>query len=128
MVTNKVVVQFKDKRVIKGKTNNFFPNKNSFHLEALNGEKTEIQVEALKAIFFVKSFDGNHQRQDSYGDKLAGGGRKIKIKFKDGETVIGYTTGYSPDRFGFYMLPADLQGNNERIFVVKSATEAIEML
>jgi len=128
MVTNKVVVQLKDKSVLKGKTNNFFPNKNSFHLELINGEKTEIQIEGLKAIFFVKSFDGNNQHQDSYVDKVAGGGRKIKVKFKDGETIIGFTTGYSPDRIGFYMMPADLKGNNERIFIVKSATEAIEML
>jgi hypothetical protein len=122
------VVQFTDKRVLKGKTNNFFPNKNGFHLELTTGEKTEIQVEALKAIFFVKSFDGNQHRQDSYGDKVPGGGRKIKVKFKDGEAIIGYTTGYSPDSSGFYMLPADLKGNNERIFIVKSATETIEML
>jgi hypothetical protein len=128
MVTNKVVVQFKDKSVLKGKTNNFFPNKNNFHLELITGEKTELQIEQLKAIFFVKSFDGNNQHQASYVDKVAGGGRKIKVKFKDGETIIGYTTGYSPDRTGFYIVPADLKGNNERIFVVKSATEAIEML
>jgi hypothetical protein len=128
MVTNKVVVQFKDKRVLKGKTNNFFPNKNNFHLELTTGEKTEIQVEALKAIFFVKNYDGDKQHQDSYVDKVAGGGRKIKVKFKDGETIIGYTTGYSADRTGFYMVPADLKSNNERIFIVKSATEAIEML
>jgi hypothetical protein len=50
------------------------------------------------------------------------------VKFKDGEAIIGYTTGYSPDRSGFYMLPADLKGNNERIFIVKSAPETIEML
>jgi small nuclear ribonucleoprotein (snRNP)-like protein len=128
MVTNKVVVQFKDKRVLKGKTNNFFPNKHNFHLELTTGEKTEIQVEALKAIFFVKNYDGDKQHQDSYVDKVAGGGRKIKVKFKDGETIIGYTTGYSADRTGFYMVPADLKSNNERIFIVKSATEAIEML
>ena len=128
MITNKVVVQLKDKHVLKGKTNNFFPNKNSFHLELVNGEKTEIQIEGLKAIFFVKSFEGNNQRQDSYDDKVAGGGRKIKVKFKDGETIIGYTTGYSPERLGFYLMPADLKGNNERIFIVKSATETIEML
>jgi hypothetical protein len=42
--------------------------------------------------------------------------------------VVGYTLAYSPDRQGFFMTPADLQGNNERIFVVKSATEKIELL
>jgi len=127
VVTNKVVLKFKDKTVLKGKTNNFFPNKTSFHLELVNGEQTEIHIEELKALFFVKSFDGDKRHEKNYADKVPGGGRKIKVKFSDGETITGYTTGYSPDRAGFYMVPADLKGNNERIFVVASATEAIEM-
>lgn len=128
MVANKVVLKFKDKTVLKGKTNNFFPNKTSFHLELVNGEQTEIHIEELKALFFVKSFDGDKRHEKNYADKVPGGGRKIKVKFSDGETITGYTTGYSADRAGFYMVPADLKGNNERIFVVASATEAIEMI
>jgi hypothetical protein len=128
VVTNKVVVRFKDRSIVKGKTNNFFPNKASFHLELVNGERIEIHVEELKALFFVKSFEGDKQHQKNYGDKVPGGGRKIKVKFTDGETIIGYTTGYSADRPGFYMVPADLKGNNERIFIVASSTEAIEMI
>jgi hypothetical protein len=123
-----VVLKFKDKTVLKGKTNNFFPNKTSFHLELVNGEQTEIHIEELKALFFVKSFDGDKRHEKNYADKVPGGGRKIKVKFSDGETITGYTTGYSADRAGFYMVPADLKGNNERIFVVASATEAIEMI
>ena len=42
--------------------------------------------------------------------------------------IIGYTTGYSPDRQGFYVTPAEKKSNNERIFVVKSASEKIEFL
>jgi hypothetical protein len=127
VVTNKVVVKFKDKKVLKGKTNNFFPNKSSFHLELVNGERIEIHIEELKALFFVKSFEGDKQHEKNYGDHVPGGGRKIKVKFSDGETIVGFTTGYSPERAGFYMVPADLKGNNERIFVITSATEAIEM-
>jgi hypothetical protein len=59
---------------------------------------------------------------------LAGGGRKIQVRFLDGETIVGYTMGYSPDRTGFFLVPADSKGNNERIFVVKSATEKVEMM
>jgi hypothetical protein len=50
------------------------------------------------------------------------------VLFIDGETVVGYALAYSADRPGFYMTPADLQGNNEPIFVVKSATEKVEFL
>jgi hypothetical protein len=128
VITNKVVVRFKDKSILKGKTSNFFPNKASFHLELVNGDQTEIHIEELKALFFVKSYEGDKQHEKNYSDRVAGGGRKIKVKFSDGETIVGYTTGYSPDRAGFYMVPADLKGNNDRIFVVVSATESIEMV
>lgn len=128
MEPNKVVVKFKDNTVAKGKTNDFFPNKTQFHLEEINGGIVEISIEDLKAVFFVKDFKGNKNHEDNYNDEIAAGGRKIKVRFFDGETVLGYTLGYSPDRQGFYLTPADLQGNNERIFVVKSATEKIELL
>jgi hypothetical protein len=128
METNKVVAKFKDNSLAKGKTSDFFPNKARFHLEKPNGEILEIDIEKLKAIFFVKDFAGDKNREDSYNDQIAGGGRKLKVHFSDGEIVIGYTLGYSPDRQGFYLTPADLQGNNERIFVVKSATSKIEFL
>ena len=128
MEPNKVVVKFKDNTVAKGKTNDFFPNKTQFHLEEMNGEIVEISIEDLKAVFFVKDFKGNKNHDDNYNDEIAAGGRKLKVRFFDGETVVGYTLGYSPDRQGFYLTPADLQGNNERIFVVKSATEKIEFL
>jgi hypothetical protein len=128
MEPNKVVVKFKDNTVAKGKTNDFFPNKTQFHLEELNGGIVEISIEDLKAVFFVKDFKGNKNHEYNYNDEIAAGGRKIKVRFFDGETVLGYTMGYSPDRQGFYLTPADLQGNNERIFVVKSATEKIELL
>ena len=128
MAPNQVVLKFKDNTVAKGKTSDFFPNKTQFHLEEINGEISEINIEDLKAIFFVKDFEGNKDHQDNYNGHIAAGGRKIKVQFIDGETVIGFTLAYSPDRPGFYMAPADLQGNNERIFVVKSATEKVEFI
>ena len=128
MAPNKVVAKCKDNTMRKGTTRDFFPNKSQFHLEEMNGEILEISIEDLKAVFFVKDFEGNKTHQYSYDDNIAGGGKKIKVRFFDGETVVGYTLGYSPDRKGFFLTPADLQGNNERIFIVKSATEKIEFL
>ena len=128
MVSNKVVVKFKDNTVKKGTTNDLFPNKNQFHLEEMNGEIVEISIEDLKAVFFVKDFDGNKLHQKNYSDEIGGAGKRIKVRFLDGETIIGYTSGYSPDRQGFYLTPADVQGNNERVFIVSSATEKAEFL
>ncbi|MGW8303348.1 MAG: DUF6982 domain-containing protein [Desulfobacterales bacterium] len=128
METNKVVVRFKDGSIMKGKTRDFFPNKTSFHLETLNGETKTIDVEQLKAFFWVKDFDGNKNYDEDYNEEIAGTGRKIIVKFSDGESIIGYTLGYSPDRQGFFMTPADSKSNNQRIFVVKSASEKIEFI
>jgi len=54
MQANKVVARFKDGSIIKGKTSDFFPNKETCHLETLNGEIKEINMEQLKAFFSLK--------------------------------------------------------------------------
>lgn len=128
MEQNKIVVKYKNKTVAKGTTNDFFPNKAKFHLTGEDGKTAEISVEQLKAIFFVKDLQGNKDRKDTYADEIAAAGRKMKVHFTDGETIVGYTLGYSPERQGFFLTPADTKGNNERIFVVKSATKKVEFI
>ncbi len=128
MEKNKVIARFKDGTLLKGYTDDFFPNKKHFHLQPLNGEIVEIETELLKALFFVKDFEGNKDRKESYTDAVPGGGRKVQIKFKDGEEVIGYSQGFSRERPGFFVIPADTQSNNERFYVVASATEKVAFL
>ena len=126
MQTNKVIVRFKDGMIIKGNTSDFFPNKLRFHIKRLDGKMEEIDVETLKAVFFVKDFEGNKAYQKKYTDSIHGAGRKIVVEFTDGESITGYALGYSPERHGFFITPADLNSNNERIFVVKSATTSVK--
>ena len=128
MEKTKVLARFNDGTLMKGHTGDFFPNKKNFHLELQDGKVVNIDVAQLKAIFFVKDFTGNKNRKDIYGDEILGGGRKLQVKFKDGEQVIGYVQSYSPDRIGFFVIPADTQNNNERIFVITSATEKVTFL
>ncbi len=128
MSNNKVVIQFKDGRVMKGSTSDFLPTKSRFHLDNLDGKVDEVEVESLKALFFVKDVQGDKDYKETYKDVIKGGGKKIEVEFNDGEKIIGYVLGYSPDRQGFVMTPADLNGNNERIFVVNSSTKKVEFL
>lgn len=128
MSVSKVVARFKDGVVIKGHTSDFFSNKKDFHVVLLSGENITIETDKLKALFFVKDFSGDENRKDVYNDIIAGGGRKIQVKFKDGELVTGYSQGYSPDRLGFFIIPADTKNNNERIFVVNSTIEKVSWL
>lgn len=121
-----VVVHYADGRLLKGHATDFFPNKATFHLAQRGSEETrEIDIAELKAIFFVKTFDGNpthHERKDL---ERAGMGKRIQINFKDGEVLIGYTSGYSPERAGFFVFPADPESNNEKVFVVTAATQNV---
>lgn len=127
MIQNKIVVRYQDGSLMKGTTNDFFPNKDTFHIipaNALPGSKSlEVRVPALKAVFFVKNFDGNREYNDNkeFDSNKPVVGRKIKVVFTDGELLIGTTHGYQPNRPGFFIVPADSQSNIERCFVVMSA-------
>ena len=56
MITNKVVLKFKDNSIVKGQTNNFLPNKTFFHLQQLEGGQIEVYIEDLnERIFVVKT-------------------------------------------------------------------------
>ena len=128
MLRNKIVAHYKNHDVIKGISNNFFPNKIYFNLEAPTGEMSRIDIDNLKAVFFTKDFDGNKDHHYDYSDDIPGAGRKMKVEFLDGEVIVGYSLGYSSERQGFFLTPADIKGNNERIFVVNSSTKKTEFV
>ena len=127
---NRVVARFLDGRMVKGTTEDFFPNRPSFHLhEVGSGSAQEVRCQQLKAVFFVKDLAGNAERNSvhGFGENPAdhGKGKRIAVQFKDGEIVCGYTLSYTPDRSGFFMLPADAGSNNVRVYVLKHATQKI---
>ncbi len=128
MQQNRVVMQLKNGTVRKGITNDFLPNKPRFHFTCVDGSTEAVDIDTLKALFFVKDIEGNKDYKETYNDIIQGGGRKIRVEFADGEVIIGYVLGYSPDRPGFILSPADANGNNNRIFVVKSATKNVEFI
>jgi uncharacterized protein DUF6982 len=127
----RVVARFSDGKVLKGTTQDFFPNRPSFHLipnEGGNG--VEIRCKQLKALFFVKTFEGDAKRKDIRGFVAAPAetsqGKKIAVRFKDGELLCGYSLSYTPDREGFFVFPADGGTNNLRAYVVTAATNEVK--
>lgn len=128
MESDKVVIHFKDGNILKGKTKDFSPNKKTFHLSIEGSKDKEVNIEKLKAVFFVKDLKGDNNYVYEFDDKVSGGGEKIAVDFFDGETIVGYVLSYSPQRQGFMMTPANLEGNNNRIFVVNSAIKLVDFL
>ncbi|TAK09217.1 MAG: hypothetical protein EPO39_02875 [Candidatus Manganitrophaceae bacterium] len=126
---NKIVLHYLDGQILKGTTCNFSADKEWFHLTKRNtGQTIKVNPSQLKGVFFVKSFDGNRAHRERYGIHRPGLGRKVSVSFKDGENVIGHTTGVSPDKKGFFVFFSDPISNNEKVFVLTAATHNIRLV
>jgi hypothetical protein len=126
----KTVVHYKDGRILKGFTSDFFPHREMFQLAATDSPQApvvEVWAPDLKAIFFVKDFAGNPRYDDrkEFEASAPPAGRKVKVVFEDGELLLGTTESYEPGRKGFFVVPADPQSNIERCYVVVAATREI---
>jgi small nuclear ribonucleoprotein (snRNP)-like protein len=131
-IENKVVVWLRDRRILKGGTYNFRPNREIFHVTEAHDEKKiiEIPMSQLKAVFFVKTLERNKDLRspedfsmESFNNVI---GRKVKITFSDGELMYGSIHGYTPHMKGFFIFPADKESNNKRVFVIRESTVTVE--
>jgi len=127
----RVVAHMRDGTILKGTTIDFFPNRPTFHLHPVGGgERLEIRSAKMKALFWVKTFDGDKGRRDVRGFLEAlpetAHGRKIAVHFRDGELLCGHSLSYLPERPGFFIFPADAGGNNLRIYVVTASALEIK--
>src|SRR5688572_21919037 len=101
-----------------------------FHIERVNGEIVELRTRDLKAVFFVKSLEGNPTRENVpgfvSGPAETKQGRKLAVRFLDEELLCGYAVSWSPEREGFFLFPADASDNNHRIWVISAAAKEVK--
>jgi hypothetical protein len=127
---SKLVIHFLDGRLVKGWSPDLFPNKPVFHVtDWETEEKKEVHLADLKGVFFVKEYTGKAEHSPRrYDIERAGLGRRVRVRFKDGEVIEGYTNGYSPDRLAFFLFPPDPEDNTDRILVVTQATAEVKLV
>jgi len=138
----RVVVRFLDGKMQKGVVRNFSMEAEELLLEeAVSQTISRIPLKEIKAVFFVRSLEGDpdHREIKRFGvrkdaDAL---GRKIYLKFKDGESMYGFFRGDIPwkqgffvteqhtSAQGFFITPTDDESNNLRIFVVGSSLKDV---
>jgi hypothetical protein len=142
MADDRVVLRMLDGSTIKGYLKDFADVSELITIvEEGTGKTLTLPTSSLKAIFFVKSFEGN----PSYREKkqyrvLPRKKRRIYVRFKDRETLLGYVEGEIPwekgfflsgntsGKKGFFMIPADEGSNNRKIFVVASAVDDVTLI
>src|SRR4030042_3520463 len=130
----KIIVRFSDGKIVKGWSPDFFPKKPFFHVyktfSASANEGVKVFLKDLKAVFFVKDYEGNssYDERKEFLKEQNLHGRKIEVSFKDGEILVGTTTGYDPMREGFFLFPVDPESNNLRIYVIAAAVTKVRHL
>jgi hypothetical protein len=134
MEPTRVVVRYANGTVARGFIQNFSHNKDFFYLTLADnpsGRSLQVSVQRLKAVFVVRDFHGNPQFEERnfYLDGENPSGLKLEVTFADGEVMVGSTVlNYDPKRQGNFIIPADPNSNNIRVFVVSSAVKSVRQL
>ncbi len=138
----KVVLRCTDGTLVKGYLKDFSPDGDEAVIsDARTSETRKMKTSGMKAIFFVRSFEGDrgYREKKVYGTTGTKGNR-VFIKFKDGESLVGFLEGDVPwekgfflsrqedDRKGFFLLPVDRDVNNIRVFVVASSVADVTVV
>ncbi len=130
-MSQKLVARFLDGRLLKGTSHDVAANRPRFHLRPEGGGPPEqVDLADLKALFFVKSFDGDPDRHEirelAPGDARARGARVVVARFADGEEIVGLTIRHPPITPFYFLTPVDAGSNNLRILVNGSAVQELE--
>jgi hypothetical protein len=76
----------------------------------------EIATEKVKAIFFMLS----------PGEKApVAEGKRVRVTFRDGRQIAGFSPDYHESGIGFFMIPADTKTNTGRIWVFRAAVRQV---
>ncbi len=139
MKRQKVILRCLDGRLIKGHIDDFSASDEVVSIESESLENQKIRVGELKAIFFVRTFKGNrsYSERKSFKD-LVSVGKRVFVKFKDGESMTGYIEGGVPWEKGFFLepkkgpgfflVPVDRESNNIKVYVVATSVRDVAQI
>jgi hypothetical protein len=131
-MSKKVVARYQDGRVLKGTSLDVDPNRTIFHVRPADGPAVQISLNDLKALFFVRSLEGNPERNDESslepGDPRSRGSVIVRLDFADGESITGLTIAWPPRKQFFFVMPVDPASNNIRILVNRDSVTGMEQL
>jgi len=134
----KVVIRYIDGRVLRGYLS---PEEESelqrntpasFPVETAEGERAEVCSSDIKAIFFVKKFEGapDYSEFKVFIAQPNGRGVWIRVHFQDGEVMEGVAANKLDTYLKpvFSMIPPDPASNNQTVLVSKSSLAEMQIL
>ena len=105
----------------------------SIRLKLVNSEEiTHVPTKNAKAVFFVKTFDGDlrHRALHFHEHAPLVAGLWVRVEFQDSEVIEGIirNSGDFVLEHGFFMMPTDPNGNNQLIYVLKDRLKDFHVL
>lgn len=135
MERQKVIARFADGRILRGYLEKFVATDETVSIDDDSSGRQSIRLSDLKAIFYVKTFEGDKAYSDRKSFAYATAkGKKVFVRFFDGESMMGHIEGDVPwekgffleqKKGGFFLIPVDNQSNNIKVFVVASAVQDV---
>jgi hypothetical protein len=126
----KIVIHMKDGRIHKGITQDFQPDRKTFHFLPAEGGGVPMRLdfESMKAVFWVKDYIGNRHfvARREFGERHAAR-KPAVVTFQDGEEMWGTVGEVTDDLPGFFFFPGDKEDNNIRVYVIRSATKELRL-
>ncbi len=137
--SQKVILRFVDGKMLKGFIKELKLDGDHLFIEDETSHPLKVRTKELKAIFYVKRFEGDR----SYQEKKTFAGtrpnsKRIFIKFRDGENMMGFIEGEIPWQRGFFLesmkekvftvIPVDEDSNNIKILVFTSSVKDVAMI
>jgi len=129
---HKLIARLKSGKSLKGYLKSQSIARGQLHLTTFEGQEITVDIEKLKAVFFVRDFQGN---KSYFENKLLREdperiGLRARVRFDDNETMEGVVENslellQGP---GFFFWPADHSANNLLVYVVKSALLGFKVL
>ncbi len=117
--THRVVIHTADGQVKRGTVSDLALDVAEVLLTCQAGGAAEaVPVEHVKAIFFMLPAGEPPPQAE---------GKKVRVTFRDGRQVAGYSVDYAPERIGFFMVPADARTHTARIWVYRTAVRQVSV-
>jgi len=129
-MANEVVAHLNSGTLVKGTSFDVDPARPVFHVKVPNHDVATVKLADLKALYFVKSLDGNKDSKENQAvdpnDSRARGAFPLDLEFKDGEKARVLINRYPPKGDFFFVVPADPKSNNIRILVNRAAVASLK--
>lgn len=114
---HRVIIHTHEGQVKRGTIRNLDVRAKAIALEQ-SGQSEQVPTDQIKAIFFMKG--------PGVSDAPASG-QKIRVTLADGRQVLGFSTDFQSEAPGFFLVPVDVRTNTNRIYLFRSALEAINL-